>query len=221
MSKDRANFLSYIFILAAVAVAAYLYSDLPDPMPVHWDSRGEADRYMAKPWGVVVLPLIAVALFVIMRLIPVVSPKGFRTGSFSGVLHILQVVLVAFGSVVAILALLHAYGLDVRLNQLIIAAVGILFIVLGNYFGKLRKNFFLGIRTPWTLASDEVWSRTHRLGGWLFTLMGIIVLTGAFFRIAPGWLILLVGATALVPAIYSYFIYRRVEGFSEDDEGAP
>lgn len=219
VSKDRANFLSYVFILAAVAVAAYLYPDLPDPMPVHWDSQGGADGYMAKPWGVVVLPLIAVALFVIMRLIPVVSPKGFHTGGFSDVLHILQVALVAFGSVVAILALLQAYGMDVRFNQLIPAAIGILFVILGNYFGKLRKNFFLGIRTPWTLASDEVWNRTHRLGGWLFTLAGIIVLGGALFRVAPAWLMLLAAAAAFVPVIYSYFIYRRIEGFGEDDEG--
>ncbi len=172
---------------------------------------------MAKPWGVLLLPGIALLMFVIMRLIPAISPKGYRTEPFSDVLHILQVVLVGFSSFIAIVALLQAYGLDVRLNQVVFAAMGLLFMVLGNYLGKLRKNFFMGIRTPWTLASDEVWSRTHRLGGWMFVLIGGILFAGAFVTITPGWLMLLVLSAALVPVIYSYFIYRRVEGF--EDEG--
>lgn len=217
MSKNRANLLSWIFILAAVAVAAWLYPALPDPVPVHWNIHGQADGYMAKPWGVMLLPGIALLMFVIMRLIPAISPKGYRTEPFSDVLHILQVVLVGFSSFIAIVALLQAYGLNVRLNQVIFAAIGLLFMVLGNYLGKLRKNFFLGIRTPSTLASDEVWSRTHRLGGWMFVLIGGILFAGAFVTITPGWLMLLVLLAALVPVIYSYFIYRRVEGFGNDD----
>ena len=218
MSKDRANFLSYLFIVAVVGVAAWLYPALPDPVPVHWNIRGEADGWMGKPWGVVMLPAVAVFLFVVMRLIPAISPKGFRTDSFAGVFHILQVALVGFGSLVGILALLQASGRDVPLNQVIFAALGLLFMVLGNYFGKIRKNFFMGIRTPWTLASDEVWARTHRLGGWLFVLMGAILFAGAFFTITPGWLLGMVLLVALVPVIYSYFIYRRVEGFGPDEE---
>lgn len=219
MSKNRANFLSWLFIAAAVAVAAWLYPGMPDPVPVHWNIHGEPDGYLAKPWGIVILPGIALFLFVVMRLIPAISPKGFRTEPFSGVLHILQVLFVGFASFIAILALLQAYGVDVRLNQVVFAAMGLMFMVLGNYLGKLRKNFFLGIRTPWTLASDEVWSRTHRLGGWMFVLIGALIFSGAFVTITPGWLMLLIFTSALVPVIYSYFIYRRVEGFGSDDDG--
>lgn len=218
MSKNRANFLSWLFIAAAVAVAAWLYPAMPDPVPVHWNIHGEVDGFIAKPWGVVLLPGVALLMFVIMRLIPAVSPKGYRTEPFSAVLHILQVVIVGFSSFIAIVTLLQAYGLDVRLNQLIFAAIGLLFIVLGNYLGKLRKNFFLGIRTPWTLASDEVWSRTHRLGGWMFVLIGAMLFAAAFFTITPGWLMLLIFTSALVPVVYSYFIYRQVEGFEENED---
>ena len=217
MSRDRANLLSYLFILAAVGVAAFLYPSLPDQVPSHWNAEGEVDAWMPKPWGVAILPLSAIFVFVIMRLIPVISPKGYRTDSFANVVHVFQVVMVGFMSLVAILVLLEARGIDVHLNEVIFIALGLLFIVLGSYFGKLRKNFFLGIRTPWTLASDEVWARTHRVGGWLFILQGIILLSGAFLPVSPNLLIGMVVAIVLVPVIYSYVLYRKVEGFDEGD----
>ena len=218
MSKDRANLLCYLFIVATVAAAAWLYPTLPDPMPSHWNVDGEVDGWIPKPWGVAVLPGSAIFMFVVFRLIPHLSPRGFRTESFGEVLNILQVATVAFVCFVAVLVLFTARGIDVHLNQMIFAGMGILFIVVGNYLGRVRKNFFVGVRTPWTLASDEVWMRTHRLAGWTFMVMGIFFLAGAFVRIRPGWLVTVVILLALVPAIYSYFLYHRVEGFDEDGE---
>lgn len=218
MSKDRANFLCYLFIVATVAAAAWLYPQLPDPMPSHWNVDGEVDGWMPKLWGVAVLPGSAILIFIIFRLIPRISPKGFRTESFSGVLNVLQVAMVAFACFVAFLVLFTAKGIDVHLNQMIYGAMGVLFIVIGNYLGKVRKNSFVGIRTPWTLASDEVWARTHRMAGWTFIVMGIFFLAGAFVRIDPMWLVTIIILLALVPVVYSYFLYRRVEGFDENGE---
>ena len=218
MSKDRANFLCYLFIVATVATAAWLYPTLPDPMPSHWNVDGEVDGWMPKLWGVAVLPGSAILIFIVFRLIPRISPKGFRTESFSGVLNILQVAMVAFACFVAFLVLFTAKGIDVHLNQMIYGGMGVLFIVIGNYLGKVRKNFFVGIRTPWTLASDEVWTRTHRMAGWTFIVMGIFFLAGAFVRIEPMWLVTIIILLALVPVVYSYFLYRRVEGFDENGE---
>lgn len=219
MSKDRANFLCYLFIVAAVAVAAWLYPELPDPMPSHWNADGEVDGWMSKPWGVAILPGMAIFVFIVFRLIPHMSPKGFRTESFSGVLNVMQVVFVAFSCFVAFLVLFAAKGVDVHVNQMMFGGLGVLFIVLGNYLGKVRKNFFVGIRTPWTLASDEVWMRTHRLAGWTLIVMGIVFLAGAFVRVPVGWLVGLIVLLVLVPIVYSYFLYRRVEGFEGDGEG--
>jgi uncharacterized membrane protein len=219
MTRDRANLLSYLFIIAAVAVAAFLYPSLPDPMPSHWNMHGEVDGYTSKLWGVTILPLSAILVFVVMRLIPVISPRGYRTGSFANVLHIFQVTMVAFTSLVAILVLLEAKGVDVYINKVIFGALGVLFIVMGNYLGKIRKNFFLGIRTPWTLSSDEVWARTHRLAGRLFVLLGVFMLAGIFVTLQPWLLIGMIVAIVLVPVVYSYLVYRRVEGFGNEDEG--
>jgi uncharacterized membrane protein len=219
MTRDRANLLSYLFIIAAVAVAAWLYPNLPDAVPSHWNVRGEVDRYISKPWGVVVLPLAAILVFVVMRLIPVISPKGYRTGPFANVLHIFQVATVGFMSLVAVLVLLEAGGIDVYINKVIFGALGTLFIVMGNYFAKIRKNFFLGIRTPWTLACDEVWARTHRVAGRLFVLYGLIMLAGVFVAIPAALFVVMVAVIVLVPVPYSYLAYRKVEGFRDGDGG--
>jgi uncharacterized membrane protein len=216
MTRNRANFLSYLFIIAAVGVAAWLYPSVPEQVPSHWNVHGEVDGYVPKPWGVVVLPLAAILVFIVMRLIPVISPKGYRTEPFANVMHIFQVAMVGFMSLVAILVLLEATGVNVHLNKVIFGALGVLFIVTGNYLGKVRKNFFLGIRTPWTLASDEVWARTHRMGGRLFVSYGLIMLAGMFVMIPPVVFLVMVGVIVLVPVVYSYVVYRRVEGFGEE-----
>ncbi len=217
MTTLRTNVLCLIFIAITIAVAAYLYPTLPEQIPTHWNLEGEVDDYTPKPWGVLMMPLMAIFVFIIMKLIPVISPKGFRTDQFRGVMNIFTVTLVGFMSAVALLVLLSASGRNVHMNEMIFAGIGLLFIVLGNYLGKVRKNFFIGIRTPWTLASDEVWSRTHRLGGWVFVLIGFFMFLNAFIQFPEEWLIGSIVVVALVPVVYSYALYRKVEGFEEQN----
>jgi len=163
---------------------------------------------------------MGVLVWVIMKLIPVISPKGYRTETFAEIVNLFQVVLVAFMSGICVLVLLESYGVNVRINESIFIGVGLLLFILGNYMTKMRKNFFLGIRTPWTLASDEVWSRTHRVGGPIFMAGGLLLAVSAFLPIRAEAMAAVVVVIALVPVVYSYFVYRSVEGFTEDsDEG--
>lgn len=217
MNKIRADIISLFFVVTAFLVAAILYPSLPEQIPTHWNARGEVDGYMKKPAGVLIMPTMALFTYVIMKLIPIISPKGFRTDKFSDVFGVLQVTLVGFMSIVAILVLLEARGLNVRINEMIIAGVGLLFVIIGNYLGKVRKNFFIGIRTPWTLASDEVWNRTHRIGGRLFILSGVIIWIGALLRLSLIWTVSVAVGLVLIPVVYSYFLYRRIEGFGSND----
>ena len=217
MNKVRADIISLLFVFSAIAVAAILYPSLPEQIPTHWNAQGQVDGYMKKPGGVIIMPAMAVFTFVIMKLIPVISPKGFRTDKFSDVFGVLQVTLVGFMSIVAILVLLEARGLDVRINEMIIAGTGLLFVIIGNYLGRVRKNFFIGIRTPWTLASDEVWNRTHRIGGRLFILSGVVIWIGAILRLPLTWTVGVAVGLVLIPVVYSYFLYRKIEGFDSDE----
>ena len=216
MSTRTADILSFLFVAAATAVAIYLYPRLPEQIPTHWNVNGEVDDYTAKPWGVVILPAAAAFTWAIMKLIPAISPKGFRTDAFQDVVNVIQLTLVGFMSIVAILVLLEARGINVFIDNVILLGVGLLFFVLGIYMRKIGKNFFIGIRTPWTLASDEVWKRTHRLGGRMFMLGGVFIIVAGFARVTPLTMILIILAVALVPVVYSYVIYRRIEGFDED-----
>ena len=206
-----------VFIATALIVAAVLYPSLPEQIPTHWNADGEVDGYMKKSVGVIIMPAMAVFTFVIMKLIPVISPKGFRTDKFSDVMGVLQVTLVGFMSVIAILIILEARGLNVRINEMVIAGTGLLFVIIGKYLGKVRKNFFIGIRTPWTLASDEVWNQTHRIGGRLFMLSGVVIWIGAFSGVPLIWTVGVAVGLVLIPIVYSYFLYRRIEGFDTGD----
>jgi uncharacterized membrane protein len=107
-------------------------------------------------------------------------------------------------------------GRPVDMVRGIEAGIGLLLAVVGNFLGKVTRNFFVGIRTPWTLASEEVWMRTHRLGGRLFVLAGLAMFALALAGGGPIAMIVVVGAAALVSVVASYFIYRRIEGFKED-----
>jgi uncharacterized membrane protein len=94
--------------------------------------------------------------------------------------------------------------------QLVSLASGVLFLIIGNFLGKLTKNYFAGIRTPWTLENDEVWHRTHRLGGKLFVLGGLFTIVSAFMGMGLPVLIATVAATTIVTTAYSYVIYRKL-----------
>lgn len=216
MSNKVADILSLFFIVLLLALVSYLYPSLPDNLPTHWNAAGEVDGYTAKPWGAFIMPIIATVIFLVMKLIPVISPRGFRTDEFRPIVNIFQVTLVGFMAAIGVLTLLPAIGVNTPVDRLVFAAAGLLLIILGNFMGKVRKNFFLGIRTPWTLASDEVWSRTHRLGGRMLMLGGVFMLVGPFVRIPPDVTIIIIVGLSLLPVIYSYFLYRQLEGFEPD-----
>lgn len=218
MSTRLANIISLIGIVVLAAYVAWLYPSLPDPMPTHWNAAGEVDDYSSKIVGASIIGAMPIFSFLIFKIIPVISPRGFRTESFTGVLNILMTATVTFSAIIGIAAIRGALDENINISTFIFVAVGILFMVMGNFLGKVRKNFFLGIRTPWTLASDEVWAKTHRLGGWCFFLAGVIMIVMAFAGSHMSWLIYAIVAIALVPVVYSYFAYRNIEGFAPDPE---
>jgi uncharacterized membrane protein len=220
MNTKAANLTCLAFIAALIAYVVYLYPGLPDPLPTHWDINGNPNDYMTRLNGVLVMGSVPIFSVLIFKLIPHMSPRGFRTEEFASVINALMVGMVVFGSIVAVIALNAAIRPDMNLSKVIFVLVGLLLIFVGNFMGKFRKNFFIGIRTPWTLASDEVWVKTHRLGGWCMVAAGLIM-TGVTFLVSdPTWVIFVVVGLVLIPVVYSYFAYRALEGFGPDPEVA-
>ena len=220
MSTRIANIISIVGIIGLGAYIAWLYPGLPDPMPTHWNAAGEVDDYTAKAIGAPLLVLIPLFIFLIFKLIPVMSPRGFRTETFTGTLNTIMTASVVFGCIIGIGVIHASRDASVDISSFVFVAVGLLLMVMGNVLGKVRKNFFLGIRTPWTLASDEVWAKTHRLGGWCFVVAGVFMaLMGVIMpRSEMPWVGGVIVVIALIPVVYSYIAYRRIEGFAPDPD---
>ncbi len=215
MKLQRGEVLALVLVVAALLISVLFYGRLPERIPTHWNIRGEVDAYSSKGFGAFLMPAVMAGLFLLFLALPAISPRGFRFESFRSVWGILQSAILGLLLLVHALVLFAALGKPVDVPRGIEAGVGLLIGVLGNFLGKVSRNFFVGIRTPWTLASEEVWLRTHRLGGRLFVLAGlamfVLALAGAGPIAATAPLI----AAALVSVAASYFIYRRVEGFKE------
>lgn len=211
MKPVRMLLISALFLIILLAVFVWLYPHMPARVPTHWNARGQINGYMS-PLGAVAVPMIAIALLAALTLLlPVISPRGYEIKPFASVFALVMLAAQMLVLISALAVLLNAAGHTVQMPLVCMLGIGALFLVIGNYMGKLRKNFFIGIRTPWTLASDLVWERTHRMGGWLFMLAGLAIIAIALFGASPTWLLGIALAAALIPTAYSYVIYRRVE----------
>ena len=223
MKISRANALSLGLVVLAIGMAAALYDRLPQSTPVHWNMDGQADGFMPKPWGPFLLPLVMAGVYLFLTLVARISPRGYRVERFQGAFDVIQLAVLAFLLWTTAVALLASVGAPITMNRAIHAGVGLLFVVLGNFMGKLTKNFLIGIRTPWTLASDEVWFRTHRLAGKLTLLAGAVLFVSALLGAGSVALLGAVGVAFGIPVVYSYIVYRRIEGFDKgpsDEDGS-
>jgi uncharacterized membrane protein len=218
MKITRLNGVSIALALVMFGIAAWFYPHLPDPVPTHWNAAGEVNGWTPKPWGVLVFPVMTLGLIAVLLVLPVISPRGFRLDSARRVYDIVIFIVAAFMAVVQVYTYRSAIAGGSDLVVAVPVMVGLLFMALGNYLGKFPKNFFVGIRTPWTLASDVVWARTHRLAGWLFIVAGLAIVIGAFFGSPPWLMITAIAAAAAIPFLYSLFLYRRLEGFRPEDD---
>jgi uncharacterized membrane protein len=206
----RGELLNLGLVGLAFLAAAAIYPQLPATVPIHWNARGQANGFAPRAWGAFLMPVVMAGVYLLFAVIPRISPRGFGVERFGRVYQIFQTAILAFLLLMSVLVSWAGTGAKVPIGRAVYLGVGLLFIVLGNFLGKVTKNFFVGIRTPWTLASDEVWLRTHRLGGKLFVLagLGLVVcgLLGVGSPFAPLAAVALAGG---VPAVYSYLLYRR------------
>ena len=219
MKLNRGEVLGLILVLAAVLMSAVLYPRLPETLPSHWNLHGQPDGFVHKPFGPFLGPAIMAGVLLLFMALPAISPRGFRFETFRPVWAILEGSVLALLFLFDTLALMQGMGKPVDMNRGVEAGVGLLLVVLGNFMGKVTRNFFVGIRTPWTLASEEVWLRTHRFGGRLFVLAGLVLLVSAF--LGGGWAVaaIAIGSAAILSVVYSYVVYRRIEGFREQAPG--
>jgi uncharacterized membrane protein len=200
-----------LLITAMFVLAAATWSVAPDRIPVHWNIAGQVDRWGGRFEGLFALPLVAVAVYLVMIVLPRFDPGRANYDAFAGPYASLRL------GVLAVLAAIHAFvllwvrGVPVRIGVFAPLVFGALFVVIGNLLGKIRPNWFVGIRTPWTLSSKLAWSHTHRAGGWLFIVLGVLSMACAVVRSSWAmWIMIGAGAVGLLGLlVYSYVVWRR------------
>lgn len=210
----KREWLPILALIAAFGATLVLYGRLPDPMPIHWGLSGEPDNFATKPVGAFLMPVLALLVYGFFFLIPVIDPRRENIEQFRETFRFLRSALVLFFSYFQLVILQAVVSGGQRLDtSLLVGGIGVFMIVIGNVMPRVRSNWFLGVRTPWTLESERVWRRTHRLVGRVAVLGGLIVIVTSLMR--PGWQIAAVVGVAvaisLVGFVYSYFEYRRVE----------
>ncbi|HEX7642053.1 MAG TPA: SdpI family protein [Burkholderiaceae bacterium] len=200
-------------ILAGTALlaGALLYAQLPERLPVHWNAHMQANGFLAKPWGVWTFPVMTTVLALLAELFPLLSPKGYELRHGDPSFQHIMLAITAFGTFMTAIVFAGGMGLTIAQDQLVGLNIGLLIAVLGNVLSKVRRNFFIGIRTPWTLASEEVWLRTHRLGGRLLLASGLLVGIASLAGLDTRLPFLATIAAALISVAYSFVLYRRLD----------
>lgn len=211
--------VSLTMTLAVLAVMSYVGFGRPDllreKIPIHWDINFEPDGWTDRAhvgWHLLAFPGFMLLMVLLMFVLPWLSPKNFEIDRFAGTFGFVMTSVIALFGYLGILVLWAAIDeTPAYWGQCFVAGFFVMFAVMGNVMGKVQRNFWMGIRTPWTLANETVWNRTHRVAAWLWVIAGvgggIAVICGA-----PFWSALIVIiVAALWPAVYSLILYKSLQ----------
>jgi uncharacterized membrane protein len=208
--KWRNELISLLFIAAAFILALISWNRVPNRIPVHWNITGQPDGYGGKFEGLLLMPLIAAGIYLMLIVLPAIDPRKENYQRMANTYSVIRMAIVVYMSVFSVVLTLVARGAALKIALIVPVMVGALFVILGNYFGKLRQTWFVGIRTPWTLSSTLSWNKTHALGGKIFIGFGIGLIIAAL--VGKGWLFIVVGLAGglgiLYTIYYSYLVWK-------------
>jgi len=207
----RSRWFGLVVAALGAAVSVWLYSRLPETVATHWNLQGTPDGYSSRFWAVIAMPLVTLGLTGLFNVLPKVDPKRENYAKFLDTYWLIANAVLVFTLVAHALILASGLGYTVRVDRLLPIGIGLLLAFLGNYLTRVEPNWFIGIRTPWTLSSDAVWRRVHRTAGWLFAIGGLVIAAGAF---APRsafmpLLTIIIVIAAGIPVVQSYILWKR------------
>jgi uncharacterized membrane protein len=205
--------IGFVFMFV---MTIFFYPALPDRVVSHWNAAGQADGYISKFWGLGLIPLIMTACIALFTVIPRIDPLKMNYEKFRNYYEGFILLFILYLLAVQVQIILWSSGYQVSPNRTFPLLFGILFIYIGFLVEHAEQNWFVGIRTPWTLSSEAVWKKTHAIGGKLFKIAGIVSFVGLLFRDFAIWFILVpVLAVAVFTVAYSYFAFQKEKENSE------
>ncbi len=206
------KWIPLLIVIAAFAASAIVYPRLPEMLPTHWNGMdAQPNGWSSRVVGAWLTPVLLLGIWALVRVLPAIDPRGANYAKFGGAFEAIIDSVMLFLLGMHIVLLRAALGYPVQMERIVPFGIGVLLIVIGNLLPRCRPNWFVGIRTPWTLSSDRVWEKTHRFGGRLFVAAGFLIATAALFWVQWVHVVLITSillATAAV-LIYSYLEWKR------------
>jgi len=203
-----------LLVIIAVVATLVVYPRLPEQVPTHWNLQGEVDDWSSRLWGSWTIPLVMAFMLLAFRAFPLIDPRRENYAKFAGAYEGMLLLILLFMLALHLSLLATMLGRPMSVMRLMPVGVGLLLIGIGVLLPKAHANWFIGIRTPWTLSNDRVWERTHRVGGRVMIATGILIAASAF--LAPLWthriMAAAIAAMAIIVVAYSYFAWRQEVG---------
>lgn len=208
------DWLLLVIILIPFIIIPLVWNSLPEQIPMHWNFEGMVDNWAPRFPGIFYLPLFNIALYILFLVIPKLDPRKRNYSLFMGAYKAIRLIMAAFMLYMFLIITFASIGYELNIMMLVINGILVLFLVLGNLMGKLRSNYFVGFRMPWTLEYQEIWAKTHRFAGkvWVFGtllmfplefILSDTALTVTFF--------VYIALLTLIPAVYSYGLYLSIK----------
>ena len=206
----KSEIIIFGIILLSFAIGIYYYPQMPEKLASHWNAQGQVDGYTSKFWGLFLMPIISVGMLLLFVLIPRIDPLKSNILQFRKYYDGFVVLIMVFLFYLYLLTIFWNSGFTFNMITFLSPAFAILFYYSGILIENAKRNWFIGIRTPWTLSSDKVWDKTHKIGGKLFKIAGILALLAIFFETYAILIIVVpVIMVSIYTVVYSYFEYQK------------
>lgn len=213
MKFIKREIISLISLLSPFTLLWFLYDKLPNSVPTHFNMEGIPDGYSDKSSLVWIILFFMAIPYLIFMIIPLIDPKQKLNKMGGKLRQIKNVVMIMFG-LIGILIVYSSYEPEIMKTNILLMLIALLFIGLGNYFQTIKPNYFIGIRTPWTLENETVWNKTHKMGGKIWVLGGIILFLLGFILNADIYFIFFITISlllAIIPTVYSYLEFKKLK----------
>ena len=210
----QTEWFSVCLLLLFFLAGFFFHFNLPARVPIHWNIYGQVDGYGSAAFSAWLLPLLALGLYILFLVMPKFDPRQDQYADFRKIYHYFKDLILCFLFVLFLMTNLSGLGYKINVSLYLPILIGALFVVIGIFMGKIKPNWFMGIRTPWTLSSEKVWEETHKLSSKVFAVSGLLMAATVLFE-STGKIILFVLSIAiivLVLPIYSYLMFRKEKG---------
>lgn len=210
----KREWVIWILILSPIVFVLMYWADFPEKVPMHWNMNNEVDRYGGK-WALFLSPGLNLGIYFLLLFIPKIDPRKKNYDLFSGTYWFFRIILSAILALLGFVTALASKGVEMNVGLIVITAVTSLFLLIGNQMGRIRPNYFVGVRTPWTLNNEEVWAKTHRATGRVWVIASLLMIPVGFLlpvKIMAIIFFVYIAVLVAFPLIYSWRVHKLVKG---------